>query len=1098
MVSLKYLCVTNPNTMDKTLAKANAEIKLLQQQLRETTEANQRQLSLLERNLQEVQEFAGVGWWSIDMLSKKLSWSKEIFRQYDWDTHASAPTLEEFFRMVHPEDEPVLQESLKQAYREGHTLFEIRIIISENNIRYIRGTAKPLSNEKGEVIGLYGTSLDVTEIREAEIALRLEKEKYQLITENVRDLICMHHTDGKINYLSPSVYQILGYQPEELLGMYPYELLHPDDVKRVKVGPYTAVIRGENVDGTEYRLRRRDGRYIWLQAIITPVVIDGKVVSVQSVSRDITQQKIAQEKIKASERNYRRLAANIPGTDVYLFDLDKNLLITEGASMRKHGFDSRHFEGRKLEEVLDEGTVSILQPLYDAALQGESVSSDVLYAGRHYSLRSVPLRDDQGCIEGGLLVSADISERKRAEETLIKTKEELEEAQELARLGNWELEIESGALTLSPQFRKLFNLPNDYNPKLNQGLNFFTKKSKIEFQDAIRRTMKQGEHFDIKLQVYTGSYDRIWVRAMGKAITRNRQPYKIRGVFQDITREQTAELNIRHFQQGLKTLSMVASRSNLEFDEQIKRALQEVSAYLKMPMAIVSKIENGTCEILHAIRSEVGLPDMADQKVPLEHTYCELPYKEENVVAIAKVSKSAYADHNCYRSFGMESYIGSPVWVDGQLYGTVSFSSLQLRSSFSEEEKEFVKMLSRWVGATMERSIKEQELIQAKKQAEHASMAKAQFLSTMSHEIRTPLNAVIGITHLLLQDDPKPDQVENLNALRFSGENLLALINDILDFSKIEAGKIEFEEADFSLDEQMTGLRQSFGFKAREKGLEFNVCESSDIPATLVGDPTRLSQILNNLLSNAIKFTETGKVSLKVAVKKQTQKTVDLYFEVKDSGIGVPKDKLGAIFESFSQASTDTSRKFGGTGLGLTITKKLLELQGSKIKVKSKTGQGATFYFTLRFKIGQAKLVGRDSVFHQSGTDFESLEGYKVLLVEDNAMNVIVARQFLNRWKLDFDHAKDGEEAVRKVVDGAYDLVLMDLQMPVMDGYEATLLIRQTHPNLPIIALTASAMLEIQEQVYKVGMNDFVTKPFNPRDLYQKIVRYLYKTNVRL
>ena len=387
----------------------------------------------------------------------------------------------------------------------------------------------------------------------------------------------------------------------------------------------------------------------------------------------------------------------------------------------------------------------------------------------------------------------------------------------------------------------------------------------------------------------------------------------------------------------------------------------------------------------------------------------------------------------------------------------------------------------------------EQELIKAKDIAEKASLAKAQFLSTMSHELRTPLNAVIGITHLLLEDNPKSEQTENLHVLRFSAENLLALINDILDFSKIEAGKIEFEEIEFSLVELMQRLTKSMKLRAKEKHLQLDLKLDTDIPDFIMGDPTKLSQILNNLLSNAIKFTEQGKVSVKVEVHDRDNDWINLLFSVKDTGVGIPEDKLETIFEQFSQADSNTTRRFGGTGLGLTITKKLLQLQDSDIHVNSKPGQGSTFDFILKFKLSEKEVV---SLLHTAERNRDkSFEGVKVLLVEDNWANVIIASKFMKKWEVDFEHAENGQTAVEKVGAQHFDLVLMDLQMPVMDGFQAALKIRSFNQTIPIIALTASAMLETKVRIKDAGMNEIITKPFNPDELYHKILEW---TNLNL
>jgi signal transduction histidine kinase/CheY-like chemotaxis protein len=385
----------------------------------------------------------------------------------------------------------------------------------------------------------------------------------------------------------------------------------------------------------------------------------------------------------------------------------------------------------------------------------------------------------------------------------------------------------------------------------------------------------------------------------------------------------------------------------------------------------------------------------------------------------------------------------------------------------------------------------------AMEKAQKSSEVKSEFLSTMSHEIRTPLNAVIGMSNLLITGNPRPDQRENLEVLKFSAGNLLSIVNDVLDFNKIESGKLVFENTKFNLPELMHNICGGQMMSAKTKGVSFKLDVDNTLSRkVLFGDPTRITQIVFNLVSNAIKFTANGSITVKTTCIQDRHNRVTVNFSVKDTGIGIEQNKMGVIFEPFIQESISTTRQYGGTGLGLAIVKRLLELQGLKIKVNSEPGIGSEFSFDMEFPVSTE--VYEPSINQQQSTENgESLSAIRMLIAEDNPVNVMLMKKLLSKWNIVPSIAENGERAVELVQYGNFDIILMDLQMPVMNGFDAAKEIRKMPDSqkscIPIIALTASALFDIRERVQESGMNDYVSKPFKPNELFEKI---LYLTEV--
>ncbi len=388
---------------------------------------------------------------------------------------------------------------------------------------------------------------------------------------------------------------------------------------------------------------------------------------------------------------------------------------------------------------------------------------------------------------------------------------------------------------------------------------------------------------------------------------------------------------------------------------------------------------------------------------------------------------------------------------------------------------------------------KNTELQLSKEKAEQASLAKAQFLSTVTHELRTPLYAVTGLTHLLLDEDPKPQQTEHLNSLKFSGEYLLSLINNILDLNKLEANKVEIEHTTFDLKRRISDVLVALKKSAKDKNNKVTLDFDSALPEKLVGDPVKLSQVLINLIGNSLKFTQNGFVSVKVKKLEEKGNNILLHFEIEDDGVGISKKKQKTIFESFSQASLQVNRKFGGTGLGLSIVKNLLELMNSKIELESQIGQGSKFWFDISFEKVNDKQFELNNNTPKTIIDFALFEDKHVLVVEDNKINQMITRKILEKNKIICQVADNGLDAVKLIEENDFDVVLMDIHMPGISGIEATQKVRKFDEDLPIIALTAVTIDENLDEFYKAGFNDIIPKPFKTEEFFEKIYNILVK-----
>lgn len=696
--------------------------------------------------------------------------------------------------------------------------------------------------EGNRMIKLRSISRDISDAKAMEEELILKESQYKLVSENSTDLIALHELDGTYKFVSPSSKDILGFTPDELVGRNPYEIIHPDDIDLLKQGPHQKTIEGDSIRNVEYRLKRKDETYVWMQSYTNPIQSDqGEVIAFQTSSRNISYRKQEEQKIQ------------------------------------------KHLEGLTL-------------------------------------------------------------------------------LNELAAM-----------------------------PSSNKSI--------------------------------------------------------------------------------------------------LSEAIQRVTKHLGMDAGIIGQIKDDNFLVINQFSASKKIDSLT--KLAVRETCASISYNRDEPLLIDEANDTQILNHPCFPNESVHSYLSSCIYKSGKKFGLIELLNFNKNEEeFSSYNKEFLQLFANWIGSVLESQEENELLKRARKHAEAASEAKASFLSMMSHEIRTPLNGIIGTTHLLLSKSPSDVQLPHLKVLEQSSNNLMSIVNDILDFGKIEEGKIQMDRSAFDLKELTSSIFNNYKTQGDEKGISVSYSYDESLSEFYIGDSVRISQILHNLLSNAVKFTHEGQVLIRLEKSNSHDNFDEIQFSVRDSGVGIPKEKQKDIFEVFIQADETTTRKFGGSGLGLAITKNLIELMNSEIQVESHEGFGSLFKFKLIMPRATKESVISNS---QVNENFEQLKA-SILLVEDNLFNRAIAKDFLESWGCNVQEAGDGKEALNLLNKDAFDLVLLDLQMPVMDGYETINAIR-SHPikkiaDLPVIALTAAAMGDIEDKVYQSGMDDFITKPFHPVDFYQKLTSF--------
>ncbi len=974
----------------------------------------------------------------------------------------------------------------------------------------------PVLGEDGKNYGRIWSFHDITEEKKAEDALRKSEEHNSAILKVIPDLMFVLNYDGYFLDYNASEPSLLYSSPAYFLGKHLKEVL-PEDVATNFASAIAKVIQSEQMQAFEYTLSIDEVVHYFEARIV--IYEKNKTLT---IIRDITEKKSAEEELVENREKYQGLSE---ASFESIFISVKGLCIEQNKAAEemfgytteeaigsgRYGTDwiAPEYRDMVMKQMLD----GVTEPYEAVALKKDGSRFPCMLRGKMMFYKGKDVR---------VTSLTDITNRKKAEEDLKQISTRLELATLAGGVGVWDFDVIKNILFWDDQMFSLYGVDkNNFKVNYDAWLKALHSEDLVRCNSEIEIALKGEKEFDTEFRLVWPDGSIHYIRAMA-IVQRDSagNPIRMIGTNWDFTEQKQTE----------KTLLL---------QTKIQKIMMDMAAlFINIPLDQISNTVNESfgviSEFVNADRSRIFIYDDDKRVVSNEYEWFssrivnksskieELTFDEctgflstlqkcENLYLgdVSSLSKSMFKE--LMGQQGIKTVLAIPMISGDKCLGFVSFDSLKIDYVYSKESIAVLQLFTHMLVNVKNRVIAENELIETNIylesatikanemtiQAETANKAKSMFLANMSHEIRTPMNAIIGMSDILEEEILSVGQKECVDAIKISAVNLLSIINDVLDFSKIESGNISFEKSPFMLKELIADIVQTFHYDSIKKQIELNYSIDDKTPEVLVGDNTRLRQVLLNLVGNAIKFTKKG--SVKIDVRGQTQNAGNciILFRVSDTGIGISPEKLATIFDRFSQASNETTRKYGGTGLGLTIAKQLVELQGGRIFVDSELDKGTTFSFILTFSSGKQDYINEKEISEVEYSSRSELKGLKVLLAEDNLINQMLAKKIMEKWGAHLDIAENGRIAIDNILQGDYDVILMDIQMPEMDGYETTKYIRTKIPLpkslTPIIAMTAHALIGESEKCIALGMNDYISKPFEQKALYDKIKRWTRK-----
>jgi PAS domain S-box-containing protein len=1012
-----------------------------------------------------------IGAWDWDVASDTMRWDAAMFRMYGLDPTRSEVPYEVWTRHLHPQDRDAFETIVRRASRDGGAFeAEFRIIREDGCVRIVGAAIATIRDVEGRLKRIVGVNRDVTGAHESMTQrarqnelLRLSEQRLRLLVEGIPDQ-ALHALDpvGRVSSWNLGAQRILGYRAEQIIGRNFTMFFTREDAAEGL--PAKALAQATQTG--EYRVEgwrmRKNGTRFW--AAVTIVALrdpqDG-LVGFAQITRDLTERR--------AEEEHRRLIVEASPSGMVLVDDQGGITFANSAAETMFGYPQGGLVGRSVDSLILDRS----RDEHPAILGGLGPGEQARRMGSDRKLRA-QRRDGtefpaEICLNtiqssaGQIVVASisDITQRLLEEAELERSKALLDQTGEIARVGGWELNLRTREVALSAQARRILDVDPDSVSKLDETLALYTPDSRAVLERAITESMERGEGWDLELSSVTKQGRSIFVRALGAVEFENGAPARLVGALQDITESKRAQLQLvetfsrlRNWFASASEVSIIASDQNLIitlFNAGAERLLgyasEEVTGRATFELfhdrdEVRLRAEELTRSLGRPVEGGAVFTEPSTLQEPREWTFVR---KDSRRVRVSLVVTAVRSDA-------------------GDLLGYLGIAR----------------------DVTREKEV-EEKLREATFQAEHANMAKSAFLASMSHEIRTPMNGVIGFADLLLDSKLTEQQRSHTMRLQDAAKSLLSLMNDILDISKIEAGKLEIETIPMSPVTVVHGAASIVRTQLTSKGLELRIERGRDVPDWIESDPTRVRQILLNLLSNALKFTDHGRITVR-SMRETFRGEAFLRFEVEDQGIGIPADRQHLMFQNFSQVDRSTTRRYGGTGLGLSICKRLAQAMGGDIGLRSVPGMGATIWFTIKLR----ECAAPDLSAAQDSTALVANPA-RVLVADDLEMNRDIVTAMLTGAGHSVLGVDNGRQAVAAVHQGDFDLVLMDMEMPEMDGVAATRAIRRLDErvrHIPIIALTANAFSEDQQRCRAAGMNDFLPKPMSRDGLLAMVAKW--------